>query len=139
MQDTNIARLVDRFMRRINGSLRARAREFDHERVGPGGGMILMTLADIEPAPIQEIVRRMARDKSQMTRAIKSLEDKGLIARHQSPDDARVCLLTLTDRGHKSVDRIQHALADVIDDILDPLDPGERKRLEEFLERALTE
>ena len=135
MQDTNIARLVDRFMRRIHGRLRARAPEFDTERVGPGGGMILMTLADIEPAPIQELVRRMARDKSQMTRAIKSLEDKGLVERGDSPEDARVCLLRLTKQGHATVERIRRALADVLNEILEPLAPGERLKLTEFLER----
>ncbi|MEO1058707.1 MAG: hypothetical protein AAFY28_17520, partial [Actinomycetota bacterium] len=37
-------RSADRFMRRLHGGLHARAPEFDTERVGPGGGMILMTL-----------------------------------------------------------------------------------------------
>ncbi|MEM9334560.1 MAG: MarR family transcriptional regulator [Pseudomonadota bacterium] len=135
MQDTTIAIQVDRFMRRIHGGLNARASEFDTENVGPGGGMILMTLADVEPAPVQLVARLMARDKSQMTRAIKSLEKKGLIARASEASDARVSLLRLTARGRKAVSRMQGALATVIGEILTPLNRKEKQQLEDFLTR----
>lgn len=136
MQNTHIAILVDRFMRRIHGGLHARAPEFDTERVGPGGGMILMTLADVEPAPMQRVAGLMARDKSQMTRAIKSLEQKGLVSRSNEASDARVSLLSLTDNGHALVNRIRRVLATVIGEILEPLDADERKELEDLLTRA---
>ncbi len=136
MQNTSIAILVDRFMRRIHGGLQARAREFDTENVGPGGGMILMTIADVEPAPIQLVARLMARDKSQITRAIKSLEGKGLIDRSNTESDARVSLLHLTDKGRMTVDRIQQALATVIGEILNPLEADERKVLTDLLARV---
>ena len=134
MQDTNIAILVDRLMRRIHGGIHARAKEFDTENVGPGGGMILLTLADIEPAPVQSIARLMARDKSQMTRAIKSLEGKGLIDRSSEASDARISLLRLTDKGQRTVERIQKALTTVISEILDPLQADEKTTLEQLLE-----
>ena len=103
MPDIDIARLVDRFMRRIHASLNAKASEFDRHRIGPNGGIILLTLAEIEPARIQELVRRMSRDKSQMTRGVQALESKGLIERRAFPDDARVCLLALTPEGRATV------------------------------------
>ncbi|MDJ0919178.1 MAG: MarR family transcriptional regulator [Woeseiaceae bacterium] len=126
---------VDRFMRRIHGGLHAQASEFDTENVGPGGGMILMTLADVEPAPVQLIARLMARDKSQMTRAIKVLERKGLISRSDEASDARVSLLHLTAKGRRTVDRIQQALTSVIGQILSPLTADEQRTLGEFLAR----
>ncbi len=136
MHDTNIAILVDRFMRRIHGGLQTRAAEFDTENVGPGGGMILLTLADVEPAPVQRIAQLMARDKSQMTRAIKSLESKGLIGRASEASDARVSLLHLTAKGRKAVTRIQQALATVIGEILEPLAVSERRKLTDLLDRV---
>ncbi len=136
MQDVNIAILVDRFMRRIHGGLNARAAEFDTENVGPGGGMILMTLADVEPAPVQLVARLMARDKSQMTRAIKSLEKKGLIDRSDDLSDARVSVLRLTAKGRRAVSRIQGALTTVIGEILNPLETQEQRKLEELLSRV---
>ncbi|MEM1436483.1 MAG: MarR family transcriptional regulator [Pseudomonadota bacterium] len=135
MQDTDIAIHIDRFMRRIHSGLQARASEFDAENVGPGGGMILLTLADVEPAPIQFMARLMGRDKSQMTRAIKSLESKGLIERSTEAADARVSLLSLTRQGRSAVDRIQVALTSVIGDILSPLAADERKLLKAFMAR----
>lgn len=135
MPDIEIARLVDRFMRRIHASLNAKAPEFDAHGVGPGGGMLLLTLAEIEPAPVQELVRQMSRDKSQMTRAIKPLERKGLIERRELPEDARVCLLALTPAGHETVCVLQQAVADVLADILSEYSDAERQALKELLRR----
>ncbi|MEM6514301.1 MAG: MarR family transcriptional regulator [Pseudomonadota bacterium] len=135
MHDSNIAILVDRFMRRIHGGLNARAHDFDTETIGPGGGMILLTLADVEPAPARVIARLMSRDKSQMTRSIKSLEKKGLIRRSNEASDARISLLHLTDKGRLTVHRIQDALALVIGEILSPLKVDEKRRLEDYLSR----
>ena len=133
MPDTDIAFLVDRFMRKIQSRLQAKSEEFDTERVGPGGGMILMTMAETGPVPIQEIVRRMARDKSQMTRALKSLESKGLIARSACDGDARVCLVRLSDKGEQTVARLQAVLSEVIGDIVAPLGEEDRVRLKALL------
>lgn len=135
MPDIEIARLVDRFMRRIHASLNAKADAFDIHHVGPGGGILLLTLAEIEPAPIQDLVRRMSRDKSQMTRAIKSLEGKGLIERRDLPEDARVCLLALTPMGQETVGMLQQAVAGVLADILSPLSSGEQAALKDLLRR----
>ena len=136
MQDPHeIAYLVDRLMRRISARLHDRARAVDTERVGPFGGMLLLTLADIEPAPISELVAQMGRDKSQMTRAIKSLEDKGLIARHASAEDARVSLLELTPKGQSLVSDLKGVLAIVIDEILSPVSSKERQSLIEALRK----
>lgn len=135
MPDIEIARLVDGFMRRIHASLHAKAATFDRHCVGPGGGILLLTLAEIEPAPIQDLVRRMSRDKSQMTRAIQSLERKGLIERRDLPEDARVCLLALTPMGQEAVDMLQQAVAGVLADILSPLSNGEQEALKDLLRR----
>ena len=40
---------VDRLMRRMNAGIEARAPLFDTDRVGPIGGMILLTIAEVQP------------------------------------------------------------------------------------------
>lgn len=137
LQDFDTALLVDRFMRRVHAKVHERAVVFDRDRIGPNGGLTLLTLADIEPAPIHELVRAMARDKSQMTRLLKLLGDKGLIARAASPADARVCVLTLTAKGQVMVEGLREIVAEAVDEVLAPLDGEEKDTFRALLTRAV--
>lgn len=135
MPDTDIAHLTDRFMRRIHATLNANAATFDHHRIGPSGGILLLTLAEIAPARMNDLVREMARDKSQMTRAVNALEAKGLLEREDDPQDARACVLRLTPEGVATVQTLQGAVADALSDILAPLSVDERETLRGLLRR----
>lgn len=137
MRDTNLALLVDRFMRSIHFGLQARASVFDRESVGSGGGIVLMTLADTGRISLTELTHRVARDKSQMTRMIRSLEAKALIMRDVSPSDARVSLIALTPKGAEIAQELLEAVAEVIDDILKPISAEEKQTLTTLLARAL--
>ena len=136
MQDPyEVAYLVDRFMRRISANFHDKSLAVDPDRVGPFGGMILLTLSDIQPAPISLLVAQMGRDKSQMTRAISSLEKKGMIERRTCEEDARVSVLELTSKGTSFVGDIKSVLSIVIDEILTPLSMKERQSLIEALRK----
>lgn len=139
MQNTNLALLIDRFMRRIHGSLHSKAHEFDTARVGPGGGFVLMTIAELGRPGLHELTMRVARDKSQMTRMVRTLETKGLVAREPSPHDGRVTLVSLTDAGENAVRAMQLALTETIEEILEPISTSEKRLLTELLRRALAE
>ncbi|KMW59199.1 Transcriptional regulator, MarR family [Candidatus Rhodobacter oscarellae] len=130
-----IAVSVDRLMRRIHGQLQQKAPAVDVENVGPWGGMILMTLADLGEAPILELAQHMARDKSQMTRKLSELERKGLVERHTSEGDARVRLMRLTPRGAELVQDLQGVLGDVLDGLLTGFSAEERARFLALLEK----
>ncbi len=136
MTDIVIAQLVDRFMRRIHVELQARAPEFDPDRIGPSASMILMALADLEPIAANELARRVARDKSQMTRVLKSLAEKGLIERCACEGDARVSLVALTLDGRGYVTEVKKVLTEIIDGILAPLAPDERGGLTAILSKV---
>ena len=139
MQDTELALLIDRFMRRIHFSLQSKAHTFDTAKVGPGGGIVLLTIAEMGCPGLHELTNRVARDKSQMTRTIRSLETKGLVARHPSPHDARVSLVSLTQSGEQVVEMLQQAVAETIGSILAPISKMEEKVLKDLLERALSD
>lgn len=137
MQDTELALLMDRFMRHIHFGLQAKAHAFDTAQVGPGGGIVLLTLAEMGRPGLQELTRRVARDKSQMTRTIRSLEAKGLVRRSPSEEDARVSLVSLTEDGEALVDVLKEAVAETIGEILAPLSVSEATALKTILARAL--
>lgn len=139
MQNTELALLIDRFMRKIHFGLQAKAHAFDRERVGPGGGIVLLTLADMGCPGLNELTRRVARDKSQMTRTIRSLESKGLVARKPSPADARVSLVHLTGEGERVVGELRQAVAETISEILAPISKQDEEVLRRLLEQALLE
>ena len=122
-------------MRRIHSGLNARADAFDNHQVGPHGGILLLTLSEMEPVPLQDLARRLARDRAQITRAVQSLERKGLIERRALPEDGRVSLLVLTDEGRTTIQTIETALAEVVGEILSPLPEGERVRFKGLLGR----
>ena len=137
MQETELALLVDRFMRTIHSGLQARSSDFDRKGVGPGGGIVLMALADAGQISLYALTQSVARDKSQMTRTIRSLEAKGLVARETSSEDARVTLVTLTSEGRQVVAELTSAVAGVVGDILEPISPEERRTLRDLLARVV--
>ncbi|MEM9105264.1 MAG: MarR family transcriptional regulator, partial [Pseudomonadota bacterium] len=100
------------------------------------GGMLLQSLNEIEPAPIQKLVELMGRDKSQMTRLIQMLEGRGYLQRQPSPTDGRVSLLRLTSKGSAFVGEIGVLMSDVIDDVLSPLNAEERDVLASLLRKV---
>jgi len=139
MSNTELALLIDRFMRRIHFGLQATAHEFDTAKVGPIGGIVLLTISDMGTPSLHELTNRVARDKSQMTRSIRSLEEKGLVRRTPSPQDGRVTLVGLTDAGRNVVVGLQTAVAETIGQILSPISPSEEEALQSLLERALSD
>ena len=130
-----LAYQIDRLMRRMNAGITARAPRFDPDRIGPIGGMILLTLADLEPVTMQRVADMMARDKAQLSRTISVLERRGLIERSAHGSDKRSSLLSLTSSGAKFVETIKHSLTDVLDDVLAPLSEPERRQLLALLEK----
>ncbi|MEO0327760.1 MAG: MarR family transcriptional regulator [Pseudomonadota bacterium] len=137
MADIELALLFDRFMRKIHFALQAKAHEFDREDVGPLGGIVLLTLEELGCVRMQDLTDRMARDKSQMTRTIRSLETKGLVKRDASSMDARVSMVSLTQEGDGVVEDLKHVLGETIDELLARLDEPEKQMLKGLLNNAL--
>jgi len=124
-------------MRRVHGGLQSRSAEFDTYRVGPLGGIVLMTLAEMGRTRLSELTQRVARDKSQMTRAMHGLEAKGLVTRTASEADARVSLVELTPLGKEVVMGLKQAVVEVIGELLKPISREEEAQLTQLLSRVL--
>ncbi|WP_412562954.1 MarR family winged helix-turn-helix transcriptional regulator [Thalassobius sp. MITS945101] len=112
MPNLQLATTIDRLMRRLHVRIQAKASDFDKENLGPTGSMVLLTLDEIGTAPLHKLTERMQRDKSQMTRMVRQLEQKGLVTRQPSSEDARVTLLALTPSGCEVVLQVQQEVAE---------------------------
>ena len=136
MSDASLPTLLDRFVRRMHVALRDKAADFDSERVGPIGGMILLTMAELGCVPMQDLTARFGRDKSQMTRALQSLERKGLVQRVKSKEDMRVTFVFLTPHGEAFVTTLRNVIDATINEILAPISDEERQVLKNILQRV---
>ena len=116
---------VDRLMRRLDAEMHRRAPEADAARVGPLASILLARLDRIAPAQMQE----------QMTRAVRSLEAKGLILRSESEEDRRVAVLALTSKGRQYVQCLNKVMDEIVGDLLSPLSPADRQAFAAILER----
>ena len=96
-----------------------------------------MTLAETGSVALSELTKRVARDKSQMTRTIRALERKGLVHRVPSTVDGRVTLVALTGKGQGVVDDFAEAVADVTNEILNPISDEEKRTLKHLITRVV--
>ncbi|MEM7493386.1 MAG: MarR family transcriptional regulator [Pseudomonadota bacterium] len=124
-------------MRRIHATLHPKAQLVDVEKVGQLGGMILMTIQDMEPVLLRDLSTHLSRDKAQMTRHVQMLERKNLLSRKTSEKDGRKILIELTDRGHELVGAFQSELSKVISEMLPDIDESEIKQFSSVVQRMI--
>ena len=75
------------------------------ERKGVGYGVgfpeqiILMYLTEHGPVNQDSIARHYMIDKGAITKTVSKLEEKGLVQRHENPDDKREKILSISEKG----------------------------------------
>ncbi|MEM9709147.1 MAG: MarR family transcriptional regulator [Pseudomonadota bacterium] len=130
-----LAQALDRIVRRLNGRMIHVMPAVDRLKLGPLGGMVLLSIADLEPCSIQSLCSQLGRDNSQMTRVLRGLEDKGVIRRQSDPEDRRSSLISLTELGQDLVAEMRLAMSAVVDELASAISAGERADLADLLER----
>ena len=88
-----------------------------------------MTLAEVQPAPMQQIATMMGRDKAQLSRMFANLERRELVVRSENAADQRSSLLSLSAKGERFVATVKQVVGDAIDELLEPLAPEERAEM----------
>lgn len=76
--------------------------------------------------------------KSRVTKIIEGLEKKDLIQRVKDPEDSRVALLSVTPKGQKKIDEIDHFLKVIHMEVLNRINPEHRTALLADLELLKT-
>jgi DNA-binding MarR family transcriptional regulator len=76
-------------------------------------------------------------DPSSMVATIDELEARGLVERRRHPSDRRAHALHVTTKGKQTLARGRELAHEAQDDLLAPLDPGEREQLHALLLRLV--
>ena len=98
---------------------------------------LLAALAEFGPSSQASLGRRTRMDRSDVVAAVSELAAQGLVERAADPADRRRNVVTLTPRGTARLERLDHVLADVQDELLAPLSGAERAELALLLTRLL--
>lgn len=97
------------FMNMVGRFRRLMVRRADRLSPGllPGNYKVFTTIAQSGPITATEVADQMLIDKGQLSRAIGSLEQLGLVARQPDPNDRRAHLLEATPEGRARFDEIR--------------------------------
>jgi DNA-binding MarR family transcriptional regulator len=79
----------------------------------------------------------MMMDANNCVILLNGLEEGGLIERTRDPQDRRRHIVEITSKGRKALERAEHELETLEDDVLGNLDAAERDKLRDLLAKAL--
>lgn len=98
------------------------------------------------PVRVSDLATRLSLAPSVVSRAIGPLEEKGLVERHQDPDDARSWQIALTSTGKQRLAAVQQSYVERLTGVLDAWDDADileaarlMRKLQETLAQEITE
>ncbi|MET8544790.1 MarR family winged helix-turn-helix transcriptional regulator [Kitasatospora sp. NPDC004799] len=97
---------------------------------------VLAALADFGPQAQRDLVRRLAIDPSDLAKVADQLAAAGYVVRVRDQADRRRVSVSVTDAGRALLAELDAQARAVQDEVLAPLDPGERRALQELLLRV---
>ncbi len=96
-------------------------------------GYVFQHLVD-GPCSITELAQRLGVTQQAASKQVDDLVRRGLVLRRRDPDDARVRLLSLSDRGTLAVESGRRARRRVVDDLAREMGEGSLRSLTGGLE-----
>ena len=96
---------------------------------------VLQVLHDGEPSSIAALARLARMDAAAVSRSVRFLEERGLVARRPSPDHGRIVLVEPTEAGLTAALRVHDLRNRHLDDALGEWHPDERESLGRLLLR----
>ena len=99
---------------------------------------LLFSVARFGTCHLAHITARTSIDPAHGSRAITALERKGLIERHEDPENRRRKLISLTPAGKTKFERIWPRARDVMKQVTDQLEHGAFRDLKNLLRLANT-
>ena len=97
----------------------------------------LAYVRDHDGCPQQDLADAFCMDANNVVLLLNELEQLGYATRLRDPHDRRRHLVQLTGAGRSALARSERAQGAIEDEVLQALEPGERKTLRELLSRAL--
>ena len=96
---------------------------------------VVAHLAAIGKTSAARISKAAMVDRAEISRAVRALSEKGLIARLSDPADQRIAVLGLTDEGRSLFDATQSKRVAFFAELTDELDDEELQQLDSYLFR----
>jgi DNA-binding MarR family transcriptional regulator len=97
----------------------------------------LAYVRDHDGCPQQDLADAFCMDANNVVLLLNELEQLGYATRRRDPHDRRRHLVQLTGAGRSALARSESAQGAIEDEVLQALEPSERKTLRELLSRAL--
>jgi DNA-binding MarR family transcriptional regulator len=97
----------------------------------------LAYVRDHDGCPQQDLADAFCMDANNVVLLLNELEELGYATRLRDPDDRRRHVVQLTSTGRTALARSERAQGAIEDEVLQSLDPDERKTLRQLLSRAL--
>jgi DNA-binding MarR family transcriptional regulator len=110
--------------------------ELDVDDVRESDGYVFQHLVP-GPQPVSVLADRLAVSQQAASKAVADLERRGLVERQVDPDDARVRLVALSERGWQAVEGARAARQAIVAELAAVLGPQRWKRFERDLAEVL--
>jgi len=96
---------------------------------------VLEALYHLGDLKICEIIEKTLSTSGNMTVVIKNLERDGFVERHNSPEDLRVSLISLTSKGTELIEKIFPLHVKALANVMDRLTIEEKAQLQKLLKK----
>jgi MarR family transcriptional regulator, lower aerobic nicotinate degradation pathway regulator len=93
----------------------------------------LIELRDHGELTQQSLCGQLHLDPTNLVAILNDLEKRGYAKRRRDPDDRRRHIVELTKKGHGVIDTVSEVMDGVEDEMLDGLDPAERRQFERLM------
>ena len=100
-------------------------------------GRCLAAIGAFSPLSVNALASQSNLNKSQASRAVQALVDKGLVLKTTSPNDARGVVLTLTAKGRSTWQRVMSVVEKRNGEIIGCLNAAEAKQFQTLLQRLV--
>ena len=128
---------ISRIRERANLLIERELRTANFRGILPAHGAILFFLFQQDkPVAMKDIVEKVGRVKSTVTGMINTLEQYGYVKKEQSPEDGRVMLVKLTDKGRSLKPVAEHISAKLVEKTYGDMPEQHRIRLAEDLHQV---
>jgi DNA-binding MarR family transcriptional regulator len=102
-----------------------------------GEGRCLAAIGAFSPLSVNALASQSNLNKSQASRAVQALVDKGLVLKATSADDARGVVLTLTPLGRRTWQRVMAVVEKRNGEIISCLNAAEALQFQTLLQRLV--
>lgn len=123
------------FQRRGFSAFSKKSRQFWAKQPQRGQLRVLYLLNKKDQLTNSQIVEALDIRPSSVSVMIKKLEEDGLVERHDSDEDKRVSLISLTDKGRKIIASSHDFKTELSDELFSPLSEDEQQTLGELLQK----